>query len=126
MVELEPTSESPARARAAISTLRDRLDPRTYAELELLVSELVTNAVRHAGLAPDDPIQLEVFVSGERLRAEVIENGVGFNPSTPHPAPDGSSGWGLYIAERVADRWGVKNAEGMTRVWAEWDLARRN
>jgi anti-sigma regulatory factor (Ser/Thr protein kinase) len=122
MVELQPTRESPARARDAISRLRGLLDQRTYADLELLVSELVTNAVRHASLAPDDLIRLEVTHSDEHLRLEVSDEGIGFNPGSPRPAPDGGSGWGLYLADRVAARWGVTKVGGMTRVWAEWDL----
>jgi serine/threonine-protein kinase RsbW len=124
LVQLEPTRESPARARDAVSILRDRLDERTYAEVELLVSELVTNAVRHASLSRDDSIRLEVTHSGDRLRVEVSEDGVGFSPrSIPQPSPDGFSGWGLYITDRLADRWGVDSADGSTRVWAELDLA---
>jgi serine/threonine-protein kinase RsbW len=122
VVELQPTQESPSRARDAISGFKGQLDDRTYAELQLLVSELVTNAVRHASLAPDDSILLEVSWTGERLRVEVSEAGVGFTPGTPKPTPDGASGWGLYIAEHVADRWGVTRSEGTNRVWAEWDL----
>jgi serine/threonine-protein kinase RsbW len=125
-VELEPTRESPSRARHAVSTLRERLDEQTFADLELLVSELVTNAVRHARLNQGDVIRLDVEESDERVRVEVVDDGVGFVPRTPRPAADGVSGWGLYIAERVADRWGVNTADGTTRVWAEWDLARRS
>jgi serine/threonine-protein kinase RsbW len=121
-VELEPTRESPSRAREAVSTLRGRLDEQTFADLELLVSELVTNAVRHARLERDDVIRLDVEQSDERVRVEVVDEGVGFVPGIPRPDPEGVSGWGLYIAERVADRWGVNSAEGRTRVWAEWDL----
>jgi integral membrane sensor domain MASE1/anti-sigma regulatory factor (Ser/Thr protein kinase) len=121
-VDLKPTPESAPLARAAISGLGDELEPGAYADLRLLVTELVTNSVRHAGLSPDDAIHLRVTWTASVLRVEVTDRGIGFEPGTPPPARGGSGGWGLLIAERLADRWGVEREGRRTKVWLEKDL----
>ena len=76
--------------------------------MRLLVSELVTNSVVHAGLSPDEAITLTVTIRGGLVRGEVRDQGSGFGPpEEPAPKPDLAGGWGLYILDRVADRWGV-------------------
>ena len=47
---------------------------------------------------------------------------MGFEQETPRPALDGSGGFGLYIADRLADRWGVASEDGQTSVRLEKDL----
>ncbi len=121
-VELEPAPESASIAREAISSLEDELGADVYANLRLLVTELVTNSVRHAQLGPGDSIRLRVAAEAGVLRVEVGDPGIGFERGTPRPALDGSGGFGLYIAERLADRWGVDRDGERTRVWLEKDL----
>jgi len=84
------------------------------------VSELVTNAVRHANLAADDVIGLVVDVDDHALRVEVHDPGGGFVPSAPSPDPVRPSGWGLYLVAELADRWGV-DSDQTTLVWFELD-----
>jgi len=121
-VELDPVPESAARARAAIAPLQRALAPDVFANLRLLVTELVTNSVRHARLRRDESIHLLVAASPRVLRVEVSDPGVGFEQGTPRPALDGSGGFGLYIADRLADRWGVDSEDGRTSVWLEKQL----
>jgi anti-sigma regulatory factor (Ser/Thr protein kinase) len=119
-VELARDPDSAAAARRALGELSDHISPRRLEDARLLVSELVTNAIRHAGLAADDLIRL-VVVSGERaLRIEVCDPGRGFDLSEPEPDPARPSGWGLYLVRELSDRWGVDRA-GVTRVWFELD-----
>src|SRR5207253_1270255 len=56
------------------------------------------------------------------LRVEVTDRGPGFEPGSPLPSMYQDSGWGLYLVEQIADRWGVKQEEG-TCVWFEVDLS---
>jgi integral membrane sensor domain MASE1/anti-sigma regulatory factor (Ser/Thr protein kinase) len=120
-VDLKPIPESAPLARAAVSGLEDVLEAGVYADVRLLVTELVTNSVRHAGLSPDDPIHLRVTWTAAVLRVEVTDRGMGFEPGTPRPR-DGAGGWGLLIAEELADRWGVEREGRQTKVWLEKDL----
>jgi anti-sigma regulatory factor (Ser/Thr protein kinase) len=84
----------------------------------LCVSEVVTNAVRHAAGAA----HLRIGVERGTVRVEVLDR-VGGNLTARDPGPLATSGRGLMILERVADRWGVRpEAGGMKAVWFEFDL----
>ena len=107
-------------ARRAIAGLAGHVGLGTLGDLRLLVSELVTNSVRHAGLDSDDAIALEISVSPKRVRVEVTDLGPGFERRPPEPREDRSGGYGLFLVDRLADRWGVISDE-VTRVWFEID-----
>lgn len=107
-------------ARRALDQATWDIPDRTVEDLKLLVSELVTNSVRHAGLPAEATIDLKVDVTRERIRVEVIDDGDGFVPDVPQPSLYRSSGWGLFFVGEIADRWGVET-NGRTRVWFEMD-----
>ena len=84
-----------------------------------LVNELVTNSIRHAGLGSDDRIRVLAALSEGRLRVDVFDRA---EATVPHsvagairPLPGAESGWGLYLVDRLASRWG--HARG--RYWFE-------
>jgi anti-sigma regulatory factor (Ser/Thr protein kinase) len=119
-VDLARDPDSAAEARRALGEVSDHLTPRRLEDARLLVSELVTNAIRHAELADDAVIRLVVVTGDRALRIEVCDPGRGFDVSEPEPDPGHPSGWGLYLVRELSDRWGVeRNAE--TRVWFELD-----
>jgi two-component sensor histidine kinase len=109
-------------ARRAIDELGAAHDPAAVADARLLVSELVTNSVRHGGGE-----MITVHIDMERagiLRCEVIDDGHGFVPRGRDERLVG--GWGLDLVEQIAESWGVR--EGSTHVWFELsmrDAARR-
>jgi anti-sigma regulatory factor (Ser/Thr protein kinase) len=115
---LAPTARAPAQARRAVERLAGRLRPYERHALQLLVSELVTNSVRHAELHPQQVIQLEIRVRPEAVRVSVSDPGQGFAPPTDPPSPHEPGGWGLFLVQRVADRWGVRR-DGQNEVWFE-------
>ena len=121
-VGLAPVPKSTASARAAISPLKSGLDAELFADVELLVTELVSNSIRHARLRGHEWVRLVAAVDGPLLRVEVSDRGAGFKVVSPRPADDGAGGWGLLIAERLADRWGVERDAAGTMVWLEFDL----
>jgi anti-sigma regulatory factor (Ser/Thr protein kinase) len=116
--ELAVTPEAAAEARHALAAFP--LTDGRERDVRLLVSELVTNAVRHADLAPGDVILLVIDLGDTVLRVEVHDPGGGFIPRAPAPDPARPSGWGLYLVEELADRWGVDSDE-RTLVWFELD-----
>jgi anti-sigma regulatory factor (Ser/Thr protein kinase) len=117
---LPVTPEAAAAARHALDGLSDDRPDGRMRDVRLLVSELVTNAVRHANLASGDVIELVIEIADQTLRVEVHDPGGGFVPSAPSPDPARPSGWGLYLVAELADRWGV-DSDDTTLVWFELD-----
>jgi len=110
---------APSAARHALFELAvPRQAPRE--RLRLLVSELVTNSVQHAPTGPDASLDMLVLVgaSDGGIRVEVSDAGDGFHPARLGPDRDLTSGWGLYLVDALADRWGVARGKP-TRVWFE-------
>ena len=124
MVELRlaPSPEAPATARRSLEDVDFGLDDELVETLRLLVSELVTNSVRHAGLDSSQWIRLRVEPTGDTLRVSVTDPGVGFEGPASAPTAGEPSGWGLYLVEQMADRWGISQ-DGVTSVWFEIDRA---
>jgi anti-sigma regulatory factor (Ser/Thr protein kinase) len=123
-LELDGTPDAPATARQALEDFSDRVPERHLRDVRLLVSELVTNAVRHAGLRAGDRIRLFVRMHEAVLRVEVDDPGKGFELRAPQPDPARASGWGLYLVDELSDRWGMeRGGRGGTRVWFELDGA---
>jgi anti-sigma regulatory factor (Ser/Thr protein kinase) len=118
--ELPVAPEAAAEARHALDGLSADIPDGRMRDVRLLVSELVTNAVRHANLDAGDVIVLVIDVADHTLRVEVHDPGGGFVPSAPSPDPARPSGWGLYLVAELADRWGVDSDEE-TLVWFELD-----
>ena len=117
-LKLRPTPGAVPDARRALDALDEEVSGRTLDDLRLLVSELVTNSVRHAGLAEMQTIELKVKLLPDTVRVEVNDQGTGFEPSPRNDSSEDQSGWGLYLVSRLADRWGV-SSDGVTRVWFE-------
>ena len=112
----------PAAARAARRVLvREGLDPDLDHTVCLLVSEVVTNSVRHAGMRPQDRIVLAARFTDDWARVEVRDTGPGFDPDVRH----GAQGYGLRMLDTLAARWGVDHDDQGTRVWFEIDRRRR-
>jgi anti-sigma regulatory factor (Ser/Thr protein kinase) len=108
--------EAAASARAALARLREDIDPPLMETLRLLVTELVTNSIRHAD---SDSVLLRVFVRPTAVLTEVTDHGPGFDPATTGTPRADRSGWGLFLVERLADRWGASHKAGTTKVWFE-------
>ena len=116
-LRLAPNVRAPREARRGLEALRPSLDDSLVDEAVLLVSEIVTNAVRHAELDPNDAIEVRVRGSESLLRVDVIDPGPGFDRDRLQ-VPNGQGGWGIWLLARLATRWGVER-DDVTRVWFE-------
>ena len=113
-----PTAASAA--RNALLALDTRVEGPVLDDIRLLVSELVTNAVRHADGPQGGEVALDVTIESSRVRVEVADPGLGFEPQPRDDEMNRPGGWGLYLVDRIADRWGVIRNR-MNRVWFEID-----
>ena len=111
-------------ARAAVADfLGDAVSPELLYDLQLLVSEVVTNAVRHGGARPGEHVDFRIALMADQVRLEVRDPGPGFRDVIPElPATDRGGGYGLYLVDLFASNWGVNGSEG-TCVWFEVPLA---
>ena len=119
-----PVSESVPRARhIALGVARPFLDEEQRRAFELVVSEVVSNAVRH-GTEPEDEIKFAVTPKDGYICVQVTDSGPGLVPRPGAMGPqDDDGGFGLFIVEQLARRWGVTREAGRTRVWFELDFA---
>ena len=106
-------------ARAHIASLEGELSRGVIQDATLMVSELVTNAFRHAGVPEGDPIVLRVSQESGTVRIEVTDRGTSSRPAIAVARAEG--GWGLQIVEQIASRWGTETDRSGTIVWLELD-----
>ncbi len=96
---------APGEARRLLAPLGGRIPPEVLIDLELLVSEMVTNSVKHSGRS-DRHVDVSIRAAPDAVRVEVRDGGPGFEPIPPRAAPPpGAGGWGLFILDRLATRW---------------------
>jgi anti-sigma regulatory factor (Ser/Thr protein kinase) len=119
-LRFEAGPSAAAWARNALAAVDPHVEPHLMADVRLLVSELVTNSVRHSAMLPTDVVGLDVVVDSEMIHVQVCDSGTGFQPRARQPGQSKAGGWGLYLVERIADRWGVRSND-VTRVWFEID-----
>ena len=121
-LELPGGMVAPAVVRARLGELlRDRLGEDDVADVVVLASEIVTNAVRHAGAGEDETIVVHVAIAAEVVRVEVCDQGPGFEPpAVLRPRAEGG-GNGLILVDRLSSSWGVAGDDG-TCVWFELAL----
>ena len=113
-VGLERSVAAPGAARRFVRTSLTDIDPAMLDAVELLTSELVTNAVVHAGSEP----RLALILLPDRIRVEVHDT----DPTLPtqrEPDAASASGRGLLLLERLAASWGVEAADDGKTVWFE-------
>jgi anti-sigma regulatory factor (Ser/Thr protein kinase) len=109
---------APVAARSMVTqALTGRVDRCVLADAGLMVSELVTNSVKHAALSADDFVRVDAAVSAGVLHLEVDNPGVAGTIAARDPDSE-LDGFGLGIVDTLADAWGVSR-DGHTRVWVE-------
>lgn len=122
-VSLSANAAAPQLARRAASSALSSWDQDRRDAALLVISELVTNAVRYGARERDDTISLRVRRRGRTTRIEVTDPRTQSGEITDAIASGGQkrSGWGLPIVAELTDRWGVERGPGRTCVWCELD-----
>jgi anti-sigma regulatory factor (Ser/Thr protein kinase) len=119
--------QAPGAARRVVADcLGDRVATSVFHNAQLLMSELVTNSVRHSGMPAGAELVVSVALTPGMVRLDVEDPGRG-GTIAPHP-PDShnGSGFGLNLVQALSERWGMERvAEGGTRVWAQLARAPR-
>jgi PAS domain S-box-containing protein len=121
-VQMEANLKSIATARRVLAQLEGLVPEDKIETLRLLISEVVSNAIKHTGASDKESVELSLEVQRGKLRVEVTDPGVGFQASDRELHEDQESGWGLWFVQEMTDRWGTSREEGST-VWFEIDIA---
>jgi anti-sigma regulatory factor (Ser/Thr protein kinase) len=113
--------EAPCTAREVLTeVLGDTTPEPTLHDLHLLTTELVTNAVLHAGAGESKTIELRVAGGDDLVRISVTDHGSAGTPEVQDLDLEVPGGMGLFLVEQISSRWGVERLpEGAKRVWFE-------
>jgi anti-sigma regulatory factor (Ser/Thr protein kinase) len=117
-LELPAEPHSAKVARDVVAGLDGHLGD-VFGDVVLVISELVTNSVRHAGLDAGEPVQLSVGLDDDTVRVAVRDPGPGFKPPSAPSDPAHIGGWGLVLVDQLAQRWGVDHDGEANVVWCE-------
>lgn len=105
--------------RRAVQCLDEAYGADLVSRLAVIYSELITNAIRHAGISRDATLEVELEAGPDVIRGRVVDPGRGFDPAAvPRRHPRQEGGFGLRIVDRLTARWGVR-LDGATEVWFE-------
>jgi anti-sigma regulatory factor (Ser/Thr protein kinase) len=117
---------APGVARTVVvECLADHVASSVLGDAQLLVSELVTNSVRHSGAPEGDVVVVRVHLWRDTCRLEVEDHGCDGVIAPQPPDRAAGHGWGLNLVETLSQRWGViRGPDGPTRVWALLPCAR--
>jgi anti-sigma regulatory factor (Ser/Thr protein kinase) len=113
-------SSAPGAARMVIThCLTGLVSRHILLDAQLLVSEVVTNSLRHGELSDGDTVLVRVYVAAESVRLEIVNRGTAGVVTARHPDHESDSGgFGLDLVDRLTASWGVKR-NGGTNVWFE-------
>ena len=107
---------APAEARRLVHDIP--LGDEARASVQLIISELVTNTVRHGDSTPGGELSVELRREGERVRGKVCGRGPAFTWVAHDPELEEPGGLGLMIVDRMSDRWGITRNSTVC-VWFE-------
>lgn len=119
LLEGHPKSVSEARAKL-VEVAAAFVEEARLPDLALVISEVVSNAVRHGSEA--GAILLAATPKDDYLCVQVTDPGAGLAPRPRATVPDEDGGWGFFLIEHLTRRWGLTREKGHTRVWFEYDF----
>jgi anti-sigma regulatory factor (Ser/Thr protein kinase) len=102
---------SVAVARSFVRGLRSCIDEERLHRLELIMSEVVTNAIRYGSPQPGDRVDVELVVTAGSVTGSVYDRGPAFNPPTAVPRTDQIGGFGLHIIGQLTSTWTLERCD---------------
>ena len=113
-----PTAAAPSQARQAVKDTLSGKPEEIIETASLLVSELVTNSLRHGNAILNSSVVLRITQREEVIRIEVVDWGQGFEYRRRSEPLDQAGGWGLYLVDQLSSRWGIERGTPNV-VWFE-------
>jgi anti-sigma regulatory factor (Ser/Thr protein kinase) len=108
-----------ARRRLVSDLLAAGIYDPAVCDVALVVSELFSNALRHAAPLPGATIRVAWHLDAESVQVSVSDGGGQTRPELGDPTQSTTGGRGLRIVEKLSSRWGTSADDEGTTVWAE-------
>jgi anti-sigma regulatory factor (Ser/Thr protein kinase) len=112
------SSVSVVRRRLAAELLESGVYEDIADDAAVILSELISNALRHARPLPSGDIRVAWSRQGDLIQLAVSDGGAMTEPRRARATLSSLGGRGLGIVETLADGWGVLHEDGGTTVWA--------
>ena len=113
-----PSSVGVARRRLGADLRAHGIPECLVADAILVLSELMSNAIRHADPLPGAQVRAAWTLTGGTLEIAVSDGGGQGSPHTEVPSVTSTGGRGLSIVEHLSSGWGVRTSESGSIVWA--------
>jgi anti-sigma regulatory factor (Ser/Thr protein kinase) len=113
-----PSSVAIARQRLSSELIASGVTEPVIDDVNVIVSELLSNALRHARPLPSGEVRLAWSMDGDAIEVAVSDGGAMTEPRRSSPTLSSLGGRGLGIVESLAECWGVRHEDGATTVWA--------
>jgi anti-sigma regulatory factor (Ser/Thr protein kinase) len=113
-----PASVAVARQRLAADLMAAGIFTGAVGDAVLVVSELLSNAIRHARPLPGASVQVAWALDDDAVEVAVSDGGALTRPTPAQPTVSSLGGRGLGIVEYLARTWGVRSDDGGLTVWA--------
>jgi anti-sigma regulatory factor (Ser/Thr protein kinase) len=123
-IALPTGSSAPGAARMVIAhCLTGLVSQHILLDAQLLVSEVVTNSLRHGHLSDGDTVLVRLYLAADSVRFEIVNRGTaGTVTARPPDHRSRGGGFGLDLVDRLTASWGVRR-NGGTNVWFEMGRA---
>jgi len=113
-----PSSVATARGRLATDLREAGMMAAAIGDAALVLSELLSNAIRHAGPLPGCTVRVAWTLAGGSLRVSVSDGGGPTRPRAERSSVSALGGRGLAIVEHLSSNWGIRSSGGRMTVWA--------
>ena len=113
-----PASVGLARRRLGTDLRAHGVPESEVCDATLVLSELLSNAIRHARPLPGAQVQVSWTLDGGTLELAVSDGGGPTHPRSARPSLSSLGGRGLSIVDHLSRSWGVRSDDQGTTVWA--------
>jgi anti-sigma regulatory factor (Ser/Thr protein kinase) len=108
-----------ARRRLVSDLIAADIYDSAICDIALVISELFSNALRHAAPLPGSTIRIAWRIDADSVQVSVSDGGGPTAPELGEPTQAATGGRGLRIVEKLSRRWGTSAGDEGTTVWAE-------
>jgi anti-sigma regulatory factor (Ser/Thr protein kinase) len=126
MLPFTPASVGVARRRLVSDLIEAGIYGSTASDAAVVLSELLSNALRHATPLPGSCLRVAWHLDSDSVRVSVSDGGGPTRPELGEPTQAATGGRGLRIVAKLARRWGTGHDEDGITVWAEVERPQMN